>query len=73
MGGGGLRIAIQTPDPARSFCAQFSQPLPGGTLEKGELVLVDLEPGQYTIVCLFPDSEGIPHLAQGMAATFTVK
>jgi hypothetical protein len=38
-----------------------------------DLVLVDLEPGEYTIVCLFPDSEGIPHLAQGMAATFTVK
>ena len=38
-----------------------------------DLVLVDLEPGLYTIVCLFPDSEGIPHLAQGMTATFTVK
>ncbi|MDQ2653554.1 MAG: hypothetical protein M3Z20_11005 [Chloroflexota bacterium] len=41
--------------------------------QQHDLVLVDLEPGQYTIVCLFPDSEGIPHLAQGMAATFTVK
>lgn len=40
---------------------------------KQDLVLVDLDPGQYTIVCLFPDSEGIPHLAQGMSATFTVK
>lgn len=37
------------------------------------LVLVDLEPGTYTIVCLFPDDEGVPHLAQGMSATFTVK
>jgi hypothetical protein len=41
--------------------------------QQHDLVLVDLEPGQYTIVCLFPDSDGIPHLAQGMAATFTVK
>ena len=41
--------------------------------QQQDLVLVDLEPGQYTIVCLFPDSEGIPHLAQGMAATFKVK
>jgi hypothetical protein len=41
--------------------------------QQQDLVLVDLEPGQYTIVCLFPDSDGIPHLAQGMAATFTVK
>lgn len=40
--------------------------------QQHDLVLVDLEPGQYTIVCLFPDSEGIPHLAHGMAATFTV-
>ncbi len=41
--------------------------------QQQDLVLVDLDPGQYAIVCLFPDSEGIPHLAQGMAATFTVK
>jgi uncharacterized cupredoxin-like copper-binding protein len=40
---------------------------------EGHLVLVDLEPGEYTMVCLFPDSEGIPHLAQGMEATFTVE
>jgi uncharacterized cupredoxin-like copper-binding protein len=39
---------------------------------EGHLVLVDLEPGEYTMVCLFPDSEGTPHLAQGMEATFTV-
>jgi hypothetical protein len=38
-----------------------------------DLVLVDLDPGEYTLVCLFPDPEGIPHLAQGMEATFTVK
>lgn len=38
-----------------------------------DLVLVDLEPGEYTIVCLFPNSDGVPHLAQGMAATFTVE
>ena len=40
---------------------------------EGDLVLVDLEPGEYTLVCLFPDPEGIPHLAQGMEATFTVE
>jgi hypothetical protein len=37
-----------------------------------ELVLVDLEPGDYTIVCLFLATDGLPHLAKGMAATFTV-
>jgi hypothetical protein len=40
---------------------------------EGQLVLVDLDPGEYTIVCLFPDPEGIPYLAQGMEATFTVE
>ena len=40
---------------------------------EGHLVLVDLEPGEYTMVCLFPDPAGIPHLAQGMEATFTVE
>jgi hypothetical protein len=40
---------------------------------EGHLVLVDLEPGEYTMVCLFPDPEGIPHLAQGMEAAFTVE
>jgi hypothetical protein len=38
-----------------------------------DLVLVDLEPGIYTLVCLFPDADGIPHLAYGMEATFTVE
>jgi hypothetical protein len=40
---------------------------------EGDLILVDLDPGEYTLVCLFPDSEGIPHLAQGMEAIFTVE
>lgn len=37
-----------------------------------EMVLVDLAPGEYTLVCLFPDNEGTPHLALGMEATFTI-
>jgi hypothetical protein len=41
--------------------------------DEGDLVLVDLDPGEYTLVCLFPDPEGIPHLAQGMEETFTVE
>ena len=41
--------------------------------DDGDLVLVDLEPGQYTLVCLFSDQAGTPHLAQGMEATFTVE
>ena len=41
--------------------------------DEGDLVLVDLDPGVYTLVCLFPDPEGIPHLAQGMEETFTIE
>jgi hypothetical protein len=40
--------------------------------DRAELVLVDLAPGDYTIVCLFPTPRGTPHLALGMEATFTV-
>jgi len=39
---------------------------------EGNLVLVDLEPAEYTIVCFFTDEQGTPHLAQGMEATFSV-
>ncbi len=38
-----------------------------------DLVLTDLEPGVYTIVCLFPDADGIPYLSAGMEASFTVE
>lgn len=45
------------------------------TIAPGEtraLVLVDLAPGTYTVVCLLPDDDGVPHLALGETATFTV-
>ena len=47
------------------------QPVRAGATS--DLVLVNLDPGTYTIICLFPDSEGTPHLAQGMEATFRVE
>jgi hypothetical protein len=45
------------------------------TVPSGEtrtLVFVDLVPGTYTVVCLLPDADGVPHLALGETATFTV-
>ncbi len=45
------------------------------TIPSGEtrtLVFVDLEPGTYTVVCLLPDADGVPHLALGETTTFTV-
>jgi hypothetical protein len=47
------------------------QPVRAGATS--DLTLVDLAPGTYTIVCLFPDAEGTPHLAEGMEATFRVE
>ncbi len=40
--------------------------------EESTLVLADLPPGAYTIVCLLPDENGLPHLRSGMETTFTV-
>jgi len=45
------------------------------TIPAGEtrtLVFVDLAPGTYTVVCLLPDEDGVPHVALGETATFTV-
>lgn len=44
--------------------------IPAG--ESRSLVFVDMDPGEYTVVCLLPDSDGVPHLALGESATFTV-
>lgn len=46
------------------------------TLEPGEqvdLVLVEMPAGDYIIVCLFPDTSGVPHLSFGQVTTFTVR
>lgn len=40
--------------------------------ERAAMTLVDLEEGDYTIVCLLPTPRGTPHLALGMVADFTV-
>jgi hypothetical protein len=45
-------------------------PVRGG--QQQDLLLVDLEPGSYVIVCLFPDKDGMPHLTLGMEEVFTV-
>ena len=37
------------------------------------LVLLDLEPGTYTMVCFVDVPEGVPHVARGMIAQFTVQ
>jgi len=41
--------------------------------DRADLVLVDLDPDVYTIICLLPDANGTPHLAQGMTVEFEVQ
>ena len=45
--------------------------VPAGS--RGDLVLVDMEPGEYVIVDLLPSADGTPHLSLGMEATLTVR
>ncbi|RIK36300.1 MAG: hypothetical protein DCC55_27705 [Chloroflexi bacterium] len=45
--------------------------LPGQ--EATDLVLVNLEAGTYAIVCFMDAPDGIPHVARGMVAGFTVQ
>ena len=44
--------------------------IPAG--ERGQLVLINMKRGEYTLVDLLPDSNGTPHLARGMKATLTI-
>lgn len=44
-----------------------------GADSEGYLLLSGLERGTYTIVCLLPDENGLPHLADGMEASFEVE
>ena len=40
--------------------------------QSDDLVLVNLEPGLYTLLCLTAEPDGIPHAALGMTAQFVV-
>jgi hypothetical protein len=49
--------------------------LGSGPLSPGQhhwLTMPDLEPGDYALVCFVPFEDGLPHLANGMVAPFTV-
>jgi hypothetical protein len=51
-----------------TFAGQVTIP-PG---ETAQLVLVDLQPGYYGVVCLLPTKDGTPHLALGERNRFEV-
>jgi hypothetical protein len=64
---------LTTPGPSLpegiTFIGQAT--IPAGA--EGRLLLTDLEPGRYAIVCLLQAENGLPHLADGMETSFTVK
>jgi hypothetical protein len=37
-----------------------------------DIVLLNLEPGAYTLICFFPAPDGTPHAALGMIGTFNI-
>jgi hypothetical protein len=46
---------------------------PGGTGPKQTAtVILNLEAGNYVLVCIIPDADGVPHMAKGMALPITV-
>lgn len=66
-------VLVTTPGPGLpagvTFVGQVT--VPAGS--DSELLLSGLEPGTYQIVDLLPNDQGLPHLSDGMEATFTVK
>ncbi len=58
----------QTPMPWATEVGGVNAVLPGDSL----MTAANLNPGTYALVCWVPDSAGVPHLLDGMAATFTV-
>ena len=46
---------------------------PAAPGQSDDLVLVDLDPGTYTLLCFVTEPDGIPHAAKGMTAQVTVE
>ena len=72
-----LDAAIQSPDPSSFDGAEIVariQIKPGN--EYNMVLLKDLEPGRYALVCFFPDTsdpEQTPHALKGMKTTFELQ
>lgn len=66
-------VLVTTPGPglpaAVTFVGQVTVPADSDS----DLLLANLEPGTYQVVDLLPNDKGLPHLSDGMEATFTVK
>lgn len=51
-----------------TFVGGPNAPAPGATSE----ATMDLEPGEYALVCFIPSADGVPHLMKGMVVPVTV-
>lgn len=61
--------ALPTP-PWTEEASGPNAPAPGGNASS--IAIVDLEEGSYAYACFIPSSDGIPHVAKGMAAPLNV-
>ncbi len=59
----------EIPEEQIAFVGQA--PLAPGQTD--DLVLVNLEPGFYTLLCLTDEPDGVPHAARGMVAQLTIE
>lgn len=67
-----IETLLTTPGPELPTGIEYIGQLTIPGESEGTLILTNLEPGTYTMVCLLPDDEGVPHLASGMQTTFTI-
>ncbi len=58
------------PEDQITFIGAVDDIAPG---EAKDLALVGLPAGTYTLLCFYPSPDGVPHVALGMVATFTVE
>jgi len=68
----GTGVVLRNPGPGLPRGVAFIGQATVAAEAEGTLVLAGLPPGVYTIVCLLPDENGLPHLRSGMEMTFTV-
>lgn len=61
-----LMEALKNPGPPPAWARILGGP------QMGADVALDLAPGSYALLCLIPSSDGVPHMAKGMAKAFTV-
>lgn len=68
----GTSVLLRNPGPGLPEGVAFIGQVTVAAGAEETLALANLPPGDYTIVCLLPDEDGLPYLRLGMETTFTV-